>query len=290
MTTPAAELDYEYIAYIDEAGDPGIQKVRPIDKDGASEWLVLSAVVIKKQRGPEMVSLVQGLLSSLQIRQRNDLHFTTLTPNRRLVLCEALASFPCRLFVLASNKKNMRGHKNDRAAKTSGPISSSQYMYNFCARILLERVTDYVEWRSTRDFKDVKKMKIVFSERGGITYGQTAAYAEVLKMQARANNTFLRKWEIKWRTLDHNLIRPGAHDQIAGLQMADAVASAFYQAVDRFEVRKWDTSFAKILAPVVAKLGDTSADYGVVLQPTPPWKALLSPEQAEIFEFYGYRF
>lgn len=43
-------MTYGYIAYIDEAGDPGLNKVRPIDANGASEWLILSAVVIKAER------------------------------------------------------------------------------------------------------------------------------------------------------------------------------------------------------------------------------------------------
>ena len=35
-----------YIAYIDEAGDDGIKKIRTEAESGASEWLVISAVVI----------------------------------------------------------------------------------------------------------------------------------------------------------------------------------------------------------------------------------------------------
>ena len=38
--------EYHYVAYIDEAGDPGLQRVKPLDANGSSEWLVLSAVVI----------------------------------------------------------------------------------------------------------------------------------------------------------------------------------------------------------------------------------------------------
>ena len=41
------DKEYGYIAYIDEAGDPGLNRVRPIDENGASEWLVLSAVVMR---------------------------------------------------------------------------------------------------------------------------------------------------------------------------------------------------------------------------------------------------
>ena len=40
--------DYEYVAYIDESGDQGLQKVKPIDPDGSSEWLIVAGVLIRK--------------------------------------------------------------------------------------------------------------------------------------------------------------------------------------------------------------------------------------------------
>ena len=39
-------IPYSYVAYIDEAGDPGLRRVKPLDHNGSSEWLILSAVVI----------------------------------------------------------------------------------------------------------------------------------------------------------------------------------------------------------------------------------------------------
>jgi hypothetical protein len=39
-----------YIAYIDEAGDDGLQQVKPSDPGAASEWLVLSCLLIKASR------------------------------------------------------------------------------------------------------------------------------------------------------------------------------------------------------------------------------------------------
>jgi len=53
------QLPYSYIAYIDEAGDDGIRKVRPIDPNGASEWLVLSAIVIRASREKELIDCLR---------------------------------------------------------------------------------------------------------------------------------------------------------------------------------------------------------------------------------------
>ena len=36
-----------YVLFVDESGDDGYSKVWPIDPRGASEWLVLGAVLVK---------------------------------------------------------------------------------------------------------------------------------------------------------------------------------------------------------------------------------------------------
>ncbi|WP_374333002.1 DUF3800 domain-containing protein [Aestuariivirga sp.] len=288
MANPNENPEYEYVAYIDESGDPGIERVKPIDPNGASEWLVLSAAVIQKKRELECVEWVKNMIQRLNVRQRSDLHYRSLSPSKKLVACNALGKFPIRLFVLASNKKNMRGHKNERAARTSGPIKPSQYMYNFCARLLLERVTEFVEAKSIANFGKPQKLKIVFSERGGLTYGQTAAYTELLKNQSRAGTTFLDVRQVKWSVLDRRLILPAAHGKIAGLQMADIVASAFYQAVDILEVEN-DPQYAAELIPRLWQCDGRIANHGLSLQPHPK-KANLLPAQKAIFEMCGYRF
>jgi hypothetical protein len=46
---------YDYVAFIDEAGDPGISKVRPLDANGGSEWLMIGGV--HADRGDEPLPL-----------------------------------------------------------------------------------------------------------------------------------------------------------------------------------------------------------------------------------------
>jgi hypothetical protein len=46
LTVCGAMPKVAYVAYIDESGDDGLTRVRPIDPDGATEWFVISAVVV----------------------------------------------------------------------------------------------------------------------------------------------------------------------------------------------------------------------------------------------------
>lgn len=169
---------YGYIAYIDEAGDPGLNKVRPIDENGASEWLVLSAVVIKAEREPLVLDWVKDIRDGVGVTQRTDLHYRTLSPTRRVAVANAIAGLPLRGFAVLSNKKNMRDHKNNNAAK----IPSQQWFYNWCVRLLIERITAFCAARTQADYGETRPVKIEFSQRGGHTYSQTVAYHAYLRI------------------------------------------------------------------------------------------------------------
>lgn len=275
-----------YIAFIDEAGDPGLKTVRPIDPVGGTEWLCLGAVVIRASHDRDVVGWVRDLQTQAGVRNPTDLHYRNLADFRKTIVCTQLAKLPLRAFVLASNKKNMRGHRNARAER----LKSNQWFYNYCLRLLLERVTGFCYEHAKSENAEGRLLKIVYSERGGHSYGQTIAYQELLKSQAKAGTLQLAKRRIMWEVLDWRLAEATSHKSSAGAQLADVVASAFYQAMDTLPPTKWNNSFAKLLKPIMAKENDFYFNFGLSLQPTPTSAAKLTGQQKEIFEFYGYRF
>jgi hypothetical protein len=56
---------------------------------------------------------------------------------------------------------------------------------------------------------------------------------------------------------------PASHKSSAGAQLADVVASAFYQAADTLPPTKWNNEFAKLLKPIVAKDDGFYFNYGL---------------------------
>lgn len=284
MSSSAKE--YGYIAYIDEAGDPGLKRVRPLDENGASEWLVLSAVVVRLPREPHVLGWVEQIVQNLEIRQRSDLHYRTLSPTRKLAAAEQIAELPLRGFAICSNKKNMRGYRNPRAER----MSSQQWFYNWCIRLLLERVTAFCESRTIKDHGKRLPIKLEFSERGGIRYSQTAAYQYYLKHQQAGDQIYLKKREPITKMLDWDLMEAHPHEARAGLQLADFVASSFYQAIDCLGPGQWLTQPAERLKQIMATEAGFHHDFGVSLFPTPPSRAKLTPDQKKIFEHYGYDF
>jgi hypothetical protein len=159
-----------------------------------------------------------------------------------------------------------------------------------CLRLLLERVTHFCYENARSEGAGDRLLKIIYRERGGHSYGQTIAYQELLKNQAKGGTLVLTKRRIMWEVLDWRLAEPAAHKSSAGAQLADVVASSFYQAMDTLPPTKWNNEFAKLLKPIVAKDDGFFFNYGLALQPTPPSKTKLTDQQKEIFEFYGYKF
>jgi hypothetical protein len=280
---------YHYVAYIDEAGDPGIERVRPLDNPGASEWLVIGATLIEGANEPEPVNWVRSILQATGSTQKLALHFRDLKEWQKPLACLKLATLPVKLFVMTSNKKNMRGHRNERAASKTNPLVSKQVFYNYCLRLILERITDFVYRHSMKTYGEPRYVKIIYSKRGGHSYAHTFVYNEILKNQARSNTTFLQRREIRPEVIDIRLQETLAHTSNAGLQLADIVASSFYQAVDILPPTIWDIRNAKLLRDRMAQEGGFIHDYGVTIQPYPKaTEAKLLPPQKEIFEFYGF--
>jgi Protein of unknown function (DUF3800) len=282
---------YEYIAFIDEAGDPGLDRVRPIDPIGGTEWLVIGAALVRVANENSPPKWVRSILDDIGVRQRTDLHYRDLSPTRKNRVCSLMVALPAVYFVLASNKKNMRQYRNVRAETNS---YSLQWFYNWCCRMLIERITDYVLRDSLRKHGKASKVKFVFSRRGGHRYSQTAAYHDLLKRQSRAESTFLKKRVPKWEVMDWRLVADRPHKELAGLQLADCVASSFYDAVDYLDTGPCRYDGAKLLKP---RMADEivnglrmQADFGVCLQPSNFSKANLTHQQRPIFEFYGYQF
>tara|TARA_R110000782_G_scaffold117364_4_gene207811 strand:+ start:136599 stop:137063 length:465 start_codon:yes stop_codon:yes gene_type:complete len=151
-------------------------------------------------------------------------------------------------------------------------------------------VTAFCAARTQKDYGKIMSVKIEFSERGGIRYSQSAAYQYYLGLQQEGGKIYLKKREPVMKMLDWDLMEAHAHADRAGMQLADFVASAFFQASDILDARPRDIRPASMLKTIMAKEGGFWHDFGVALFPTPAWSVQLTPEQREIFEHYGYDF
>lgn len=275
--------EYRYVAYIDESGDPGLKRVKPLDRPGSSEWLIVSAVVMAAHREADVTPWAKELMVQMDSHQMRDIHFQKLTPARKLIACQSVASRPVRCFVVCSNKQNMKGWKNPFAEK----IPSDNWFYCWMTRLLLERVTHWVRRRSVREYGSAQRVKLVFSERGGLSYTQLNAYYQWLRY--KGDNQKLRLGNIEYDTIHMNLMEVHNHTGHDGLKLPDIVASAFFKGADIHDTGNCDPQFADALRPRMARSRGLISGYGVKLMPgLGPLSGKVEPQQLEIFKRYGY--
>jgi hypothetical protein len=186
MDAPSTKKPYGFVAYIDESGDDGLAKIKPIDPEGSSEWFVLSAVVVRANNENAGGRWQQDIMRGFGYTQRTDIHYRKLSLKRKRVACEYMARQPLRIFVLMSNKKNMRGYSNKRCAE------EPYYFYWWCSRILLERVTTFCAMASQVIYKEDRKVKMIFAQRGGMSYPRLMSYLGLLEHQSGIGQLYLK--------------------------------------------------------------------------------------------------
>lgn len=99
----------------------------------------------------------------------------------------------------------------------------------------------------------------------------------------------MKKRVVKWAVLHPRLITSIPHEKSAGAQLADVVASSFFQATNTSGQGSWDCQLAQMLKPRIWERDGVYENAGLSLHPTPYTKAQLSERQKQIFRFYGFR-
>jgi hypothetical protein len=269
---------------IDEAGDPGARDGLRY-RAGRHEWLCLGAVIVRTSRDGDLEDWLGDLRAAARSRQAPALHYARITPERRQSVAQLLATKPCRCAVVVSHKSNLRQYVNPRI----GAMLSSANLYNWCVRLLLERISSWAEPWQLKNVGKIEPLEVNFEERGGHDYEHMFAYIDRLRMQAETGTLFLRGRKLHPEHLDRRSWRAVGKESSAGLQLADTVASAFYQAAN-IAAPTHDVGPAQALKPVMLTDGVGShVNSGVTVWPL-AHQAPIPEEARAIFEFYGYHF
>lgn len=286
-------MTHHYTLFIDEAGDDKVERLKPETPDGNSEWLCLGGYLVRAKVETDLDRRRDEILKAIGQKPGGVLHFRNLKPASRALAAQTLASKgnPARGFVVCSCKQTMLNHHNSRAAAASS--NQRDYLYNFVARLLLERVTGFVATDAQRHGIEKPVLRIVMASRRGHHFGQFKAYIQQLIHQATAGTTFLSTRQIVAEVLRYNLIDRAPASRLAGLQLADVLVSAFFQSIEQASPHHAD-KVALPLRPLMAERRTASGrsvrrnGEGVTFYPDRQAVHLLTPEQATFFEHFGY--
>jgi hypothetical protein len=206
-----------FIAYIDEAGDEGF--VFKDDGSGSSRWFVLSAAVIRTSNDLEMVSCLKEVREVLGKPPKTPLHFVDLKHEQRVPYIRRVGSIPIRTVSVLVYKPLI--------AEPEKFQNTKYLLYRYATRMLMERIS----WLC-RDHRKAGEgdgfCEVIFSNRSNMSYEEIRDYLKLLGTQAKADP---QKIQIDWSVIDPQRIRSVEHSRLAGLQVADAVASGLYFAV-----------------------------------------------------------
>jgi hypothetical protein len=281
-----------YHVYCDEFGDPSL-------KVTASEWFLVSAVVVAAERADRVPGWIDRILDPLPRQRGAGLHFRRLSPTMKTRASRFLSHLPVRCFVLLSHKSNMIGHRNRKCEEryawrnylddeTYILSPRNTYYQNFVLKVLLERVSAWCYRHSMRVHGEPRRMDVTIAQRGGFYISDFKATLEIDRMRS-ASNTGVLPYYLAWPVVDVSLVRDAPAAHIAGLQLADIVTGAFSRAIDEKRFGSCDRQYAKYLARRMARNPDGQiGGFGVTGLPWNLTRAKLSVEQQTLFRDFGY--
>ncbi|MBX3410245.1 MAG: DUF3800 domain-containing protein [Phycisphaeraceae bacterium] len=222
-----------FVVYIDESGDEGF--VFNEDGSGSSRWFVLGAVITRKTADLETVKLVDTLRQMFKW-ERKPLHFRKMKHEHRLPYIHLIAKSKVRVLAVAVHKPSL---------KEPETFQHKSMLYHYATRHLLERVS----WccrDHRREGEGDGTAEIVFSHRASTSYPEMTAYFQLLQKKSDVGDV-----RIDWSVVKPDTVRAVNHDQLMGLQIADACASAFYYGVQVNPQGFNEPRYATMLRPVV---------------------------------------
>ena len=240
-----------FTAYIDESGDEGFVFL-PGEK-GSSRWLVLSAVVFRKAKDLEAVRVMREVRRLLGKDPKKALHFREMKHEHRVPYVRALATAPMRTVSVLIHKPSITEPEKFQ--------NEAFRLYRYATRLLVERVS----WlcRDTRkDNEGDGSCELIFSNRSAMSYEDLRKYLRLLKDKPGTDA------RIDWNAIRPQQVPAVNHDQLAGLQMADAVASSLFFAVNLTQYSEVEDRYFRMLRPTIyrhAKTGELG--YGLKFWP-----------------------
>lgn len=218
------------VAYIDEAGDEGFA-FGP-QGFGSSDWFVLAAIVLPGNQELEVVGAVKRTRESLGRGKDDPLHFRKLVHAKRRPWLRTLASLPARIAAVAIDKQRLV------------PAESFQgraRLYFKAVELLAAEISSLAAAAPAGSAVN-GPLQMVFSNRESLSQHRLASHLFDLRRAGAPG--------INWEILDPAALKARPHRQVAGLQVADAVASALFMSLNRNAYGDKEAEYLELLSPL----------------------------------------
>ncbi len=240
-----------FTAYIDESGDEGF--VFHPDERGSSRWLVLSAAVFRKSNDMQAVHIMREVRDLLKKEYKKALHFRDLRHEQRVPYVRAIGAIKMRTVSVMVHKPSIKEPERFQ--------SESFRLYRYTSRLLLERISWLCRDYHRPDEGD-GTVEITFSNRSAMSYDDLRDYLGRLRETADAADV-----RVDWNVVRPEKVKAVNHDQLAGLQIADAVASGIFFALNLNQYGEAEDRYLQLLQPTIYRHRKTALGYGLKFWP-----------------------
>lgn len=248
-----------FVVHIDEAGCEGFRFAA-----GSSKWFVLSAVITRKVKDQETIKLADSVRKQLGKPEKKPLHFRDLRHEQRLPFIGQIAMADLRTVSVLVHKPSLKRPEKPH---------ERYRLYFWSLRYLFEQVSLCCKDHRTQNDSGNGSAEFIFANRSGMSDKEMREYLHLLRDKTDSSNV----------RIDRSIIKP---DQIRvyttgkrmGLQVADAVASSFFYAVEPSQYGYTENRYVRILKPTVYHREGHIIGYGVKFCPHEAHKILKAEE------------
>jgi hypothetical protein len=176
-----------------------------------------------------------------------------LKHEQKVVFVDFIAKAPVRAAVVMVHKPSI---------KEPETFQERYRLYFYGIRLLFERVSWFCRAHRKVDDGGDGSAELVFSNRSGMSYDELRAYLATLRQK-----TDLLGVRIDWSVVREDRNTAYTMGKRMGLQIADAIASGFFKAVEYSAHGFTEDRYARMLQPIVYRHEGRVLGYGIKFRP-----------------------
>ena len=254
MASPAT-----FVAYIDEAGDEGFKFGK-----GSSEWFVLGAAILRRATEIPEIKLIDDVRARLNRGRKPDrqfpakkaLHFRDLEHDVRKYYAARIAqSAVCTAVVLIKKQDLLSG--NETAAEESQIRAA---LYHVATLALMENISVYCANQYVAGEPGDGSVDLVFSSRSSLNYDELKNTIELVLADPSA---FSYEGYSEREIIRPTQVQAIMHSKSMGLQIADAVTSSYYCAVENSADGFTEDAYVRLLLPRAYRYSEKLFGHGI---------------------------
>jgi hypothetical protein len=244
-----------FCAYIDESGDEGFKFRAATDEQASSDWFILAAFITRKKTDLQTVKVIEKARTELDLAPKKHIHWKKLKHLQKVRYAQLVASAQARIIGVCVHKPSLMEPEK---------FSERYRLYFYAVRYLVERISWLARDRHNPDkWGGDGTTELLFSNRQGMSYDEMRDYLRLLNKQQQAGQDI----RIDFEKVPVEKLKTQTPGKSMGLQLADASAGAFFNALERDKFGNTEPRYIQTMTSVLYRENKNLQGYGLKIVP-----------------------